>query len=53
VTLEGSFSNLTNTPNFAIPARNIEAANFGRVTATQGAEQGGSRTIQVSARYSF
>lgn len=51
--MEGSFSNLTNTPNFGLPARNIEAANFGRITSTQGAEQGGSRTIQIGARYTF
>jgi hypothetical protein len=51
--LEGSFANFTNTPNFGLPARNVEAANFGRITSTQGAEQGGSRTIQVGMRYSF
>ncbi len=51
--LEGSASNLFNHPNFGIPAQNISAATFGRITSTQGAEGGGSRTLQVALRFSF
>jgi hypothetical protein len=51
--LEGSAANLTNTPNFAAPALNISATNFGRITATQGVENGGSRNLQVGMRIVF
>jgi len=51
--LDGSFSNLFNHPNYAVPAQNLSAASFGRITSTQGAEQGGSRTIQVGLRLNF
>jgi hypothetical protein len=51
--LEGSAANLTNTPNFDIPALNVSAANFGRITATQGQENGGSRNLQVGMRIGF
>ncbi len=50
---DGAFSNLFNHPNYGIPALNISAANFGRITSTQGAEQGGSRSIQVGLRLIF
>lgn len=51
--VEGSFTNLANHANFGIPALGINAANFGRVTNTQGAEFGGGRTIQVGMRLAF
>ncbi len=51
--VEGSFTNLANHANFGIPALGINAANFGRVTNTQGAEFGGGRTIQVGLRLAF
>ena len=51
--VEGSFTNLANHANFGIPALGINAANFGRITNTQGAEFGGGRTIQVGMRLAF
>jgi hypothetical protein len=51
--LEGAFTNVLNHANFGSPALNISNANFGRITATQGAENGGSRTIQVGMRLKF
>lgn len=36
--MEGSFANMFNHPNFAVPAQNISAASFGRITSTQGAD---------------
>lgn len=51
--LEGAASNLFNTANFAAPAMNVAAGNFGRITATQPAEQGGPRNLQVSLRLLF
>jgi len=51
--VEGSFTNLFNHPNYGIPAQNISASNFGRITGTQGAEFGGSRNIQVGLRFTF
>jgi hypothetical protein len=53
VQLEGSAANITNTPNFDIPALNVNAPTFGRVTATQGVENGGARNLQVGARVVF
>lgn len=53
IQLEGSAANLTNTPNFAEPALNISATNFGRITSTQGQENGGSRNLQVGMRVIF
>ncbi|MBL8241228.1 MAG: TonB-dependent receptor [Bryobacterales bacterium] len=51
--VEGSFTNLLNHANFGIPALGINAANFGRITSTQGAEFGSGRTIQVGLRFAF
>ncbi|MBC8164669.1 MAG: TonB-dependent receptor [Bryobacteraceae bacterium] len=51
--LEGSFSNVLNHANFAAPILVVSNANFGRVTSTQGAENGGSRNIQVGLRLQF
>jgi len=53
LSLDGSFSNLFNHPNYGLPAQNISAANFGRITTSQGAEGGGSRIIQVGLRLVF
>jgi hypothetical protein len=52
-TLEGSASNLGNTPNFGNPQLNISNAQFGRITATQGIENAGSRSLQVGVRLGF
>lgn len=51
--LEGSAANLTNTPNFGIPNRNVSQTQFGRVTSTQGVENAGSRNLQVGLRIGF
>ncbi len=51
--LEGSFTNLLNHANFGIPALTTTAANFGRITSTQGAEFGSGRTIQLGVRLVF
>ena len=51
--VEGSFTNLLNHANFGIPALTTTAANFGRVTSTQGAEFGSGRTVQVGVRVMF
>ncbi|MEX2261795.1 MAG: TonB-dependent receptor [Bryobacteraceae bacterium] len=51
--VEGSFSNVANHPNFSLPARNVSLPSFGRITSTQGAEFGGSRTVQVGLRLAF
>lgn len=52
-TLEGSAANLGNTPNFGNPQLNITNAQFGRITATQGQENAGSRSLQVGIRLGF
>ena len=51
--LEGSAANLTNTPNFGFPNRNVSITQFGRVTSTQGVENAGSRNLQVGLRIGF
>jgi hypothetical protein len=51
--LEGAFTNVLNHANFGNPALNVSNANFGRITSTQGAENGGSRTVQVGMRLKF
>jgi hypothetical protein len=51
--LEGSASNLGNTPNFGTPQLNITNSAFGRITSTQGVENAGSRSLQVGTRISF
>jgi len=52
-TLEGSAANLGNTPNFGNPQLNITNAQFGHITATQGQENAGSRSVQVGIRVGF
>lgn len=51
--LEGSAANLTNTPNFGLPNRNVSVPQFGRVTSTQGVENAGSRNLQIGLRVGF
>ncbi len=51
--LEGSAANLTNTPNFGFPNRNVSVPQFGRITSTQGVENAGSRNLQVGLRIGF
>jgi hypothetical protein len=51
--MEGSAANLTNTPNFDIPNRNVSVPQFGRITGTQGVENAGARNLQVGMRISF
>ena len=41
--------NVTNTPTFRNPARDISAANFGQITRTRG----GPRVIQLGVKYRF
>jgi hypothetical protein len=53
VQLEGSAANLTNTPNFDVPNRNVSVPQFGRITATQGVENAGARNLQVGMRVGF
>ncbi|MFN9459524.1 MAG: hypothetical protein ACK6D7_19430, partial [Acidobacteriota bacterium] len=43
--------NLSNTPRFALPERNINSANFGQVLATL--DGGGERQVQFGLRFSF
>ena len=52
--LEGTFTNLPNTVNYADPNLNIADSNFGRITSARGGEVfGGGRTGQVSIRLEF
>ena len=53
VQLEGSAANLTNTPNFGTPNRNVSQPQFGRITSTQGVENAGARNLQVGLRVGF
>lgn len=51
--IDGSFTNLPNHVNLADPVLNLTNSAFGRITSARGAEFGGSRTGQVSARLEF
>jgi len=51
--LEGTFTNILNHTNLNDPSLDITNANFGRITSARGADFGGSRTGQVSARLDF
>lgn len=53
LTVEGSFTNLPNWTNLADPVLNVVDNNFGRITSARGAEFGGGRTGQVSARFDW
>jgi hypothetical protein len=50
---EGSFTNVPNHVNLDNPQMRIDNNNFGQITRARGAEFGGSRTGQVSARIEF
>jgi hypothetical protein len=50
-TLEGTFRNVLNHPNYGLPASNIRAANVGTITATNGLA--GPRIGQVGLRVEF
>jgi hypothetical protein len=43
--------NLSNTPRFALPERNINSANFGQILATL--DDSGERQLQFGLRFSF
>jgi len=52
--LMGTFQNLANHPNYALPANNIAApASVGRITSLIGTEGSGPRTVEISARFEF
>jgi len=51
--LEGSATNLLNHTNFGLPAQNLSASSFGRITTTQSAEGAGARQLQVGVRLNF
>lgn len=53
IQLEGTFTNVTNHVNLADPNLSIDSNNFGRITEARGADFGGSRTGQISARIKF
>ena len=48
--LEGTFTNLFNHPNFALPPTNVTSSSFGIVQSVQSAETSGNRTGRVSLR---
>jgi Carboxypeptidase regulatory-like domain len=49
VQFRGEVFNLTNHPNFTLPANNAQAGNFGQITATTG----NPREIQLALRLQF
>jgi hypothetical protein len=51
--LSGSFTNVPNHVNLADPNTNITSSSFGRITQARGADFGGNRTGEVSARFEF
>ena len=51
--LEGAATNLLNRANFGLPAQNLSASTFGRITTTQQAEGAGARTLQLGLRLNF
>ena len=51
--LEGAATNLLNRANFGLPAQNLSASSFGRITTTQQAEGAGARTLQLGLRLNF
>ena len=44
---------VTNTPHFDRPGTNFDSSSFGRVTGTRGGLDGGSRAIQLGAKFNF
>lgn len=51
--LEGTFTNVINHTNLGNPNTNISSGQFGVITSTDGADFGGNRTGQISARLTF
>lgn len=51
--LEGTFTNVINHTNLGNPNTNVSSTQFGVITSTDGADFGGNRTGQVSARLVF
>jgi hypothetical protein len=47
----GEIINFPNTPSFGLPSHNVQAANFGTVTALTNGASG--RIIQLGLRYAF
>lgn len=53
VKLEGTYTNLPNHINYADPRLSLTNSAFGQITSERGADFGGHRTGQVSARIEF
>lgn len=61
VTLRAEWYNVTNTPRFAFPTRDLQSAVFGRITSAYNPQNfvgasrqdDTSRVVQVAARYTF
>ena len=51
--LEGTFTNIANHPNFALPSANISQPSFGMLTQVISKEVGGNRTGQIGVRLEF
>jgi hypothetical protein len=50
--VRGEAFNLTNTPNFAVPANNVSNSNFGQITSTFGSAAD-SRVIRFTGKLNF
>jgi hypothetical protein len=50
--LRGEGFNITNTPNFAVPASNVSSTSFGHITSTFGSAAD-QRILRVSAKLGF
>ncbi len=55
IILRADAFDILNHPNFGQPANNVQAANFGQITATRFAvsDGGSSRQLQISAKFVF
>jgi outer membrane receptor protein involved in Fe transport len=52
IELRGEGFNITNTPNFAVPAGNVSSSSFGHITSTFGSAAD-QRILRVSAKLNF
>ena len=50
--LRGEAFNVTNTPNFAVPASNVSNTSFGHITSTFGSAAD-QRILRVSGKVNF
>jgi hypothetical protein len=50
---EATATNALNHTNLGMPNMKLQAAAFGAITSTQGAEQQGSRVLQMALRLTF